>query len=342
MRGVTCSIFLTFFCLVPGVHALPLSSGDTVKVTILDGDELSGVYDIDLSGNLNLPYLKPISAIGLEPSNLQSRINRALVLEGLYQREFARSNVSVVRWAPVNVFVSGSVFDPGRVEINRQPIEAKISQPITSGGSSSLERFLSAALRYAGGITPNADIRNISVIRDGARHTYDFSGIFTGTPVSDVPLVEGDQVIVPTLPEADPELVRPSQISPPGVKIFISNLTVPATGNAISAVGREATEFVYGARFSQAVVSGNCAGGTRITNAARSAILARTDRRTGQVTYLKRGVQDLLMHTQDGKDNPYLLTGDAVACYDSTFTNIKDIFSHLGIIVGPFIQPWGF
>ena len=35
------------------------------------------------------------------------------------------------------------------------------------------------------------------------------------------------------------------------------------------------------------------------------------------------------------KNNPYLMANDAVACYDSPFTNIRDLMNTVGEFIGP-------
>jgi polysaccharide export outer membrane protein len=310
-------------------RALPLSSGDRVKVTIPEGEEFSGIFEVNLSGELELPYVRGIRVTGLEPDQVEQRIHQALVAQGYFQPSFLRVSVNVVQWAPVEVFVSGSTFQPGRVLINEWSDAEQTQTPVQQAGQAPFNRLLSSAIRQAGGVTPTADVKDIALIRGGRRQTIDLSGIFTGQPFKDIPLIAGDQVIVPDTGTIDPILVRPSQITPVGVKIFISNLTVPAAGNAVAAIGRDATSFPYGSRFSQAVVSGNCAGGALWTNARRKAVLVRTNAETGETKVLERPVEDLLRKSTDNENNPYLMANDAVACYDSGVTNFRDI---LGVI----------
>ena len=80
----------------------------------------------------------------------------------------------------------------------------------------------------------------------------------------------------------------------------------------------------------------NCAGGTDITNAKRRAILVRTNRLTGETTYLERGVEELIRDSHNNDDNPFLMPRDGVACYDSLVTNTHDIFKIIGDIINPF------
>jgi len=188
-----------------------------------------------------------------------------------------------------------------------------------------------------GGITPYADIQHVKLVRRQVEQTLDLTGLFTGDLLADLPLVAGDQIIVPKLEKFQAYLVRPSQITIPGMKVFISNLTVPATSNASSAVSglQGGISLSYGARFSQAIIAGNCAGGTQITNSNRFALLLRTNRLTGETSVLERPIEDLLRKPNNDLDNPLLLPDDAVACYDSVVTNVRDVFRSLTDFINP-------
>lgn len=317
------------------VSALPLSRGDRIKITIPEGDEFSGIFDINLNGDIELPYLPPIPAAGLEPHQLQQRIYNSLTRNGYFQPAFLKVGVSVVQWAPVEVFVSGATFLPGRVLINEWSDGQQTQPPVQQAGQAPFNRLLSVAIRQAGGLLPTADTTGIELIRGQTKRRIDISGVFTGEPFSDVPLIAGDKVLVPNTGKINPEIVRPSQITPVGVKIYISNLTVPATGNATSAIGRDATSFPYGSRFSHAVVSGNCAGGAILTNAHRRAVLVRADATTGKTTTLDKGVEELLRRSDSNDSNPYLMPNDSVACYDSAITNIRSILGMIGEVLNP-------
>lgn len=316
-------------------RALPLSPGDRVKVTIPEGEEFSGIFEINLNGELELPYVRGIAVSGLEPHQLQEQIYRRLVDEGYFQPSYLKVSVNVIQWAPVEVFVSGSTFQPGRVLINEWTPAEQTQTPVALGGQSAFNRFLSVAIRSAGGALPTADVSAVELIRGQQRRVVDLRGVFTGEPFEDIPLIAGDRIIVPDSGQQDPLIVRPSQITPVGVKIFISNLTVPATSNATSAIGRDATSFPYGSRLSHAVVSGNCAGGTMLTNAYRRAVLVRVDATTGKTTTLSKGVEELLQRSTSNENNPYLMPNDAVACYDSGVVNFRDVLRMVNDAITP-------
>ncbi|WP_254989910.1 polysaccharide biosynthesis/export family protein [Cyanobium sp. N5-Cardenillas] len=318
-----------------GVKALPLSPGDRVKVTIPDGEEFSGIFEVNLNGELELPFIRGIQVAGLEPYQLQDRIFHTLVRDGYYQPSYLKVSVNVVQWAPAEVFVSGATFQPGRVLINEWTPSEQTTVPVAQGGQGAFNRFLSIALRSAGGVLPTANVAAVELIRGQERRVLDLSGVFTGEPFKDVPLISGDRVVVPDTGQENPLIVRPSQITPVGVKIYISNLTVPATSNATSAIGRDATSFPYGSRFSHAVVSGNCAGGTVLTNAYRRAVLVRVDATTGKTTTLDKGVEELLRRSSSNENNPYLMPTDAVACYDSAVVNLRDVIGIFSELITP-------
>ncbi|WP_239651446.1 polysaccharide biosynthesis/export family protein [Neosynechococcus sphagnicola] len=319
--------------------SLPLSPGDRIKVSIPEGEDFSGIFAVNLDGNLEIPYLPPLPASGLEPAQVQQNLAQTLIQGGFFQPLFLRVSVKVVNWAPVQVNVAGAVFDPGRVLINDPSPEALAARQSTNQvtGDYPPERFLTAAIRIAGGITPTADIHAIRLIRNGQEQQVDLSGIFTGTPVEDIPLIAGDQVIVPESNRFRAELARPSQITIQGVRVYISNLTVPATSNSNSSINKDATGFVYGSRLSQAVISGNCAGGTRTTNANRHAVLVRTDRQTGKTTIVDRPIEEVLRQSSNDADNPLLMPNDGVACYDSRLINTKGVFEFINTIFTPFL-----
>ncbi len=181
---------------------------------------------------------------------------------------------------------------------------------------------------------PDARIDKVVLIRDGWHQEIDLSGLFTGAETGDVPLIAGDKVIVPTAGCFQRELARPSQITPKGIRVFISNLA-SGKDNAAAAVGNYATNMPYGTRLLQAVVSGNCAGGTQLTNASRFAVLVSENPITGQSEVVERSIEELMRNPERDNFNPYLQPNDSVARYDSSVTNIRDIARTVIDIVSP-------
>jgi hypothetical protein len=114
--------------------------------------------------------------------------------------------------------------------------------------------------------------------------------------------------------------------------MFLSNLTQPAAGNAVSAVGRDVREVPYGTRYLQAVINTNCVGGARGTSADRTAVLFSRNPVSGVSVVIERDIEDLLRRADRDDYDPFLLPGDSIACYDSTITNVSEVGRMLGIL----------
>ncbi len=334
------SIVIMTMLNAPASIALPLSPGDRLEVSIPNEPYFSRVYEVNENGDLEIPYLGSMSVAGLEPSQIESNLFEALVKQGFFPANTLQLTVQVIEWSPILVNVTGELFQPGVVLINRPfyPEESAVSPDANQiTGEFPYRRYLTDALQAAGGVLPTANVKDIRLIRNGREIIFDLSGALTGEALENVPLIAGDRIIVTAAPRFQPELVRPSEITRPGIKVFVSNLTVPATSNATSAIGNreEGIDFPYGSRFSQAVISTNCAGGTEATNTHRRAILLRVNRLTGKTTHIDRGVEELMRNSHNDRDNPLLMPRDGVACYDSLATNTRDVFLMLGEILNP-------
>ncbi len=319
--------------------ALPLSPGDRLAVSIPNEKYFARTYEVNQNGELEIPLLGEVTVAGLEPIEVEAKLSSLLIDQGYFLQDKLQLTVEITDWSEIQVSVTGEVFQAGRVLINEKRESDSIAispETLQITGRYPFRRYLTNAIRAAGGVLPTANVRKIRLIRQGKAQIIDLSGVFTGEPITDIPLIAGDRIIVPGT-HFQAELVRPSQITPPGMKVFVSNLTVPASSNATSAITNreEGIVFPYGSRFSQAVIATNCVGGTRTTNAHRHAVLVRTNRITGKTTYLDRPVEDLIRDSQNEAENPLLMPRDGVACYDSRVTNTRDIFKTLIEIFAP-------
>jgi polysaccharide biosynthesis/export protein len=322
-------LFWAGYCL-----ALPLSPGDRIKVSIPEGDLFSGIYQVNLDGTISLPHLQPLLVKGLEPTQVEQALSETFVNQGLFNPAFIQVTVQVMEWAPIQVSVAGATFQPGRVLINERSAEMRAHLTQASGDYPP-ERFLTAAIRAAGGVLPTADVKTVRLLRNGQEKVIDLSGVLAGQRVEDIPLIADDQIAIADTGKVQSDLMRPSQITIAGVRVFLSNLTQPASSNASAAISKDSTSFVYGSRFSQAVIAANCAGGNS-SNAKRRAVLVRTDRANGQTQIFDRPIEGLLRASTDDLTNPFLMPDDGVACYDSKATNLRGVAETLGTIFSPF------
>jgi len=300
------------------------SAGDIVQVTVHDNAEFSGNYEINFDGRLVMPYAGSIVAAGLTTTQLQEVMRRKLTTSGMLQERDLRVAVLPLKWAPIQVSIQGAVYQPGTDYIN-EPSEKPLQSLIAKTGESPLGRFLREAFRVGAGIRPDADLSNISLTRKGKSYRLNLTGAINGGPVPLIPLMSGDIVSVPSSGCFHRALFRPSQVTPPGIRVFMSNLTQTAMNNTEAAIGQYASSLPYGTRLIEASVSANCVGGTVSVNAARRVVLISRNTLDRKTEVIERSISELMAKPDDPDTNPYLMPNDAIACYDSEFTNARDV-----------------
>ncbi|WP_234984124.1 polysaccharide biosynthesis/export family protein [Roseivivax jejudonensis] len=307
-----------------------LSRGDLLDLRIAEDETFSGQFVVSRDGTLKVPFLAPIAAQGRSPGSVAAEIENALVAGGYYD---ARPDVSLLMmdFAAARVAVSGAVFEPRPVDIGGVAGDNVDDRRQAALGDSTEGRNVSVALSSAGGVRPDADLSAVQIIRGGTIYTVDLRGAIDGREFDDVMLLTGDQVVVPSRDCFQDDLMKPSPISPPGISLYLSNLTQPATGNAPSAIGQTVREVPYGTRFMQAVIDANCVGGARATSADRSAALFTRNPDSGVSAVIERPVEDMRQRADRDDYDPYLLPGDAIACYDSGVTNIGEVGRLIGL-----------
>lgn len=64
--------------------SLPLSPGDRLKVSIPEGELFNGIYEVNIDGTLQIPYLSPTRVAGLEPSQIEQRLSQTLIEKQLF------------------------------------------------------------------------------------------------------------------------------------------------------------------------------------------------------------------------------------------------------------------
>jgi polysaccharide biosynthesis/export protein len=105
-----------------------LQLGDRVTVTVYDEPNLSGVFDVNPAGNLDMPLIGPVTAVGRTPTEL------AHAIADRYKRgkflEEPKVNIAVVAYRPVYIF--GEVGRAG--PITYQPGLNALTAITTAGG----------------------------------------------------------------------------------------------------------------------------------------------------------------------------------------------------------------
>lgn len=81
-------------------HASPLTVGDRVQLVLENGEGFSGKYQVDLQGQIALPYAGPVSVAGLDTHRAALAVTQQLEARGLFRAGAARTTLQVLWWAP--------------------------------------------------------------------------------------------------------------------------------------------------------------------------------------------------------------------------------------------------
>jgi protein involved in polysaccharide export with SLBB domain len=154
-----------------------LVPGDVVKISFPAAPELNQTQKVGSDGAISLPLIGEVTAAGKTIGQLQEELAR------LYKPQLQDNEVIVnLDTRAVPVVVSGAVQKPGKIVFER---------PAT----------VLEAIMEAGGFTPEANLKKVSVIRivKGEHQTqlYDFRPILQGKPTPAVYCSGGDVIYVP-------------------------------------------------------------------------------------------------------------------------------------------------
>lgn len=303
----------------------PLGAGDRIEVSVIgDADRITGTYIIGSDGSVALRGLPPVQAGGLSIEALTQDLRDQLLSADLVRPLRNAVRVALIDNAGVSVSVGGAVFQPGAVRAGERDADSRIGlkEGMVSGDDNT-SRTIAAAIRAAGGVRPDADVRRIYLLRDGDYAEFDFTGFLDGSSNRDLAIASGDRVLVPSRKCFDTDLMRPSPLTPPGMRIYMSNLTRSANNNAGAAIGEKATSLPYGTRLLQGLVAANCVGGSYMQSDHRAVLVSRNPI-NGESIVIERDIEKLVRAADRDAHNPYLMPGDAIACYDSRWTNFRE------------------
>lgn len=150
---------------------------DTLSVNVFRQKDLSGDYEVDLTGRISLPLIGAVEAVDLTTAQLDQKITAAYGRKYLVNPDVAVGVKSSTRRA---VTVDGAVKSSGSFPING---------PVT----------LMQALALSGGATEDANLRRVAVFRtvSGQRQAaaFDLLQIRRGQ-AADPPVYAGDIIVV--------------------------------------------------------------------------------------------------------------------------------------------------
>ncbi len=150
--------------------------GDTLNIVLRGQINDRQDYTISPQGLLIIDNFAPVSVIGLTVKQLQDRLS--LEAENLINTEVF---VTLKTIRKVGVTVAGHVESPGRHILTAT-------------------HTIMDALQIAGGIKKTGSLRKIKLSRNGDVKIIDLYGLLqNGTSRADIPLREGDKIIVPSV-----------------------------------------------------------------------------------------------------------------------------------------------
>jgi polysaccharide export outer membrane protein len=247
-------------------------------------------------------------------------IPTATVINPQEARRLANSNFASDETRPIQVAVVGEVNRPG-------PHSLRLNDNLTDSNDGLDALTVSQAIRVAGGITQKADVRDIQVRRvthTGSEQviTVNFwELIAVGDLEQDLPLQDGDTIIVPTA-----TAVLPNELTELAAASFAADeMTVYVVGE-VDAPG--AIALPPNTPLNQAILA---AGGFNGRARRGSVELVRLNA-DGTVSQERLSVD--LSEGLAAEDNPALQPGDTVVVGRSGLASISDT---LGLVLSPVI-----
>jgi polysaccharide export outer membrane protein len=305
---------------LPSSEGAPLKPGDRLRLTVIGFPEVSGEQTVMSDGGLQIPFAGYLNVWGFTPSQVTEIVTTKLTP---YIRR-PQVSLAIDSLSPARVSVTGSVARSGPLVLG------------TPTNSSQRANTLSEALSLAGGVTPNADVSNILIRRHiyanrnlangdipvqnvgpSDRITVDLlQSIQDGDLTADIPVYDGDEIIVPASAELtgiEQQDLLSSSIAPDEIVINV--------GGEVNRPG--AVEVSPSANVSSAVAA---AGGLTQDGAAKNIILLRI---SGDST-VENYVYDL------GEDSIPLRHGDSIIVSRSTRSQVSSFFQIIGNALLPF------
>ncbi len=193
-------------------------AGDEISIEVFGYEEFTGTWVVLPDGSIILPALGAVNVVGETPKSLKvlltQQLDRHLVDPAVTVRP------TVLR--PVVVTVAGEVYRPGPMQLR--------SLSESGSGSNTTVPTISAALIEAGGVTNNADIQQIELMRSQpGREPVSITlnlwdSLWSSSVPEDLVLQDGDVVFVPQLPEGttvDRRLISRSNLAPETIPVRV-------------------------------------------------------------------------------------------------------------------------
>jgi polysaccharide biosynthesis/export protein len=208
--------------LPPANDTYRLGSGDHIDINVFDSPEFTGSRVIAPDGTISLPIVGPIPAAGRSPEQLTQDLE--LKLRRWIKKPVV--SIGVTQFRPLLISVAGEVQRPGPLQLRSIPNDIKSDSSVIPSSAPTLTLpTLSAAVTNAGGLTRDADIRQVTLRRGNNSIKIDlWAGLTSDQAQPDYLLQDGDSIFVPKLnPQdvLDRRLLAKSSLAPKTIRVRV-------------------------------------------------------------------------------------------------------------------------
>lgn len=200
-----------------------LGPGDEFQLTVLDYPEFTGTHVILPDGTITLPLIGKVTATDRSVEQLTQELRGRL-------RSYLKNpavTIAMMKLRSMSINVAGEVQRPGPIQL-----ASLTAGNNTTGTNPTNNRIptVSAAILQAGGVTRNADIRNVILKRysptgNGSPITINlWEALWSEDAPRDLMLRDGDSIYVPTLPDGetvDRRMIARSSVAPQTVRVRV-------------------------------------------------------------------------------------------------------------------------
>jgi len=298
-----------------------LGPGDQLAIEFFNVPEYNGEKGVLVDGTLNMPLIGKVRVAGLTVEGATNRLNDIYTP---YLRN-PLITLQVITPRPIKIGISGEINRPGSYEIS-----------LVDDGNEDSPKWPTVieAVQLAGGITDQANVREIEILRQGPGQgtqaiTLDFWEMLnTGNISQDITLRHGDAVYVPTATALTPEeltQLSEANFSPDAIRVSV-----------VGEVGQPGlVEIPPNAPLNQALLA---AGGFDPARADQNQVELVRLNPDGTVT--QRVIPITLEQGINDETNPSLKNNDVIIVGRSGGAAFSDtvgtLFGPLGAILSPF------
>ncbi|MFO7628920.1 MAG: polysaccharide biosynthesis/export family protein [Prochlorococcaceae cyanobacterium] len=293
-----------------------LGAGDGLTLRFLGAAELTGPVQILNDGTASLPLLGPVRLAGL---SLAQATNW---LESLYKRQLLRPELQLTLTTPrpLRISVVGQVERPGLYTLTTSEQSATEAAVSITGLPTLVD-----AIQKAGGITPFADLRNVTLQRRLPGEVPRFKRARVN--LMDL-ILEGDQTQNPLLFDGD--TIRLEIATEPVLEtIELSETTLAPTSINVNVVGEVVSPGTKALPSATPLIQAILAAGGAVNwRANRTNVELVRINRNGTAT--RRSYPLNLSQGASNRFNPPLRNGDTVIVNRSGLAQVSDAINAVG------------